>query len=61
MHYRVVYEAFYTRWEQDAGQTVTFSVPNNWTAGRIWVGLARISLHRARLLAVCLRATAGPP
>ncbi|KAI0674521.1 Osmotin thaumatin-like protein [Trametes maxima] len=25
-----------TGWEQDAGQTVSFSVPNNWKAGRIW-------------------------
>ncbi|EIM84101.1 Osmotin thaumatin-like protein [Stereum hirsutum FP-91666 SS1] len=25
-----------TGWEQDAGATVSFSVPDNWTAGRIW-------------------------
>ncbi|KIK69292.1 hypothetical protein GYMLUDRAFT_153256, partial [Collybiopsis luxurians FD-317 M1] len=23
-------------WEQDAGKTVTFTVPDNWKAGRIW-------------------------
>ena len=25
------------RWVQNAFQTVSFSVPNNWKAGRIWV------------------------
>lgn len=28
-----------TGWEQDAGATVSFSVPDNWTAGRIWVSI----------------------
>lgn len=26
-----------TGWQQDAHQTVSFNVPNDWRAGRIWV------------------------
>jgi hypothetical protein len=36
-----------TGWEQAAYQAVSFSAPNNWQAGRIWVSRLRLYAHRS--------------
>jgi hypothetical protein len=35
-----------TGWEQAAYQSVSFSAPNNWQAGRIWVSSLRPCAQR---------------
>jgi hypothetical protein len=35
-------------WQQAAYASVSFSVPDNWTAGRIWVRLCAPAKHASR-------------
>lgn len=44
------------RWQADAFTAVSFSVPNNWQAGRIWVRLFPGSSHMSHIhIATCAR------
>ena len=44
------------RWQADAFTAVSFSVPNNWQAGRIWVRLFPRSSHMSHIhIATCAR------
>lgn len=37
-------------WEQDPNEVLTFTVPNDWKAGRIWVSLWHPGLHHHCML-----------
>lgn len=49
------------RWQQNAFQTVSFTVPETWQAGRIWVSVELPRWGEPARVLIQVWATAGPP
>lgn len=54
-------ESLAPRWQQNAFQTVSFTVPETWQAGRIWVSVELPEWGAPARVLIQVWATAGPP